>query len=71
MKQSPRWISISLLACLVLVLATIALDGAARLGSIEKISAVTFSEAQPNSQPMPPGCRQETILLPQASMDAR
>jgi asparagine N-glycosylation enzyme membrane subunit Stt3 len=52
-------------------LATIALDSAARLGGVEKISAVTFSETPPNSQPLPPGCRQETILLPQASVDAR
>lgn len=71
MDKSPRWISISLLACLVVVLATIALDSAARLGGVEKISAVTFSETPPNSQPMPPGCHQETILLPQASVDAR
>ena len=71
MNKSRRWIFISLLAFLVLVLTTIAFDGAARLGGIEKISAVTFSETPPNSQPLPPRCRQETILLPQASVDAR
>ena len=71
MDKSPRWISISLLACLVVVLATIAPDSAARLGTVEKISAVTFSETPPNSQPLPPAYRQETILLPQASVDAR
>jgi hypothetical protein len=43
----------------------------ARLGTVEKISAVSFSEFPPNSLPLPPGCREETILLPQASVDAR
>ena len=71
MDKSPHWILNSLLACLVVVLTTIALDGAARLGSVEKISAVTFSETLPNSKSLPPGSRQETILLPQASVDAR
>ena len=71
MKQSHRWISISLLACLVVVLATLALDGAARLAGVDKISSVTFSETPPNSQPLPSESRQETILLPQASVDAR
>ena len=71
MKNCPRWISISLLFCLAVVLVTLALDGAARLAAVEKISAVTFSETPPNSQPLPPGSRQETILLPQASVDAR
>lgn len=71
MDKSPRWISFSLLSCLAVVLATLALDGAARLAGVEKISAVTFSEKPPNSQPLPPGSCQETILLPQASVDAR
>ncbi len=71
MEKSPRWISISLLAGFVIVLATMALDGASRLGAIEKISAVNFSETLPNALPLPSGSRQEMILLPQASVDAR
>ena len=71
MDKSPRWISFSLLACLLVVLATLVLDSMTRLGTVEKISAVSFSETPPNAMPLPPRCREETILLPQASVDAR
>lgn len=71
MDNSPRWIGPTLWACFALVAATLVLDSMARLGAVEKISAVSFSETPPNSLPLPPRCREETILLPQASVDAR
>jgi len=70
-KNCPRWIGPTLLACFALVAATLVLDSMARLGAVEKISAVSFSDTPPNSLPLPPECREETILLPQASVDAR
>jgi hypothetical protein len=70
-RGGMRWIGISLLVCIAATLAAWVVDGVARLRTVEKISAVSFSETQPGSVSVSPGTREESLILPHSSIDAR
>jgi hypothetical protein len=70
-KLPAKLVGLFLAACLAATLAAIGFDAWSRLETVKKTSAVSFSETPPNSSPLPAGCREETLMLPQASVDAR
>lgn len=60
-----------LLSCLGFTLLVLAADALTRVATVEKISAVSFSEVAPGSLPLPPGAFEENLILPYHSIDAR
>lgn len=60
-----------LLSCLCLALLVLAADAMTRWATVEKISAVSFSEVAPGSSALPPGAFEENLILPYHSIDAR
>jgi hypothetical protein len=58
-------------ACLALSVLLFVVDAISRHRFVEKISSVSFSEVRRHSLPIPPGTREEYLVLPFSSMDAR
>lgn len=67
----PRYVHLSVLLCLALTFAVLAAAGLARWSMIGKVSAVSFSDVPPHSSKLPPGAREEHLVLPHSSVDAR
>lgn len=67
--RSSGWAA--LLSCLALTMLVLAADTMTRWATVEKISAVSFSEVAPGSLPLPPGAFEENLILPYHSIDAR
>lgn len=57
--------------CLICVIVALSVDGIARVSFVEKVSKASFSEVAPHTMPVAPGAREEWLVLPYASMDAR
>ena len=69
--MTPGWIRFSLLASLLVVLTTLSFDAWSRLEMVEKISAVSFAENPIGRTQVSPGGREENLMLPHSSVDAR
>ena len=67
----PRWVGVSLLVCLITTVAAVGVAAYAKWTTIGKISAVSFSEVPPHAVPLPSGAREEYLVLPNSSVDAR
>ena len=67
----PRWVGVSLLVCLIATVAAVGVAAYAKWTTIGKISAVSFSEVPPHAVPLPSGAREEYLVLPNSSVDAR
>lgn len=67
----PRWVGVSLLVCLIATVAALGAAAYAKWTTIGKISAVSFSEVPPHAVPLPSGAREEYLVLPTSSVDAR
>jgi len=67
----PRWVGVSLLVCLIATVAAVGVAAYAKWTTIGKISAVSFSEVVPHAVPLPSGAREEYLVLPNSSVDAR
>jgi hypothetical protein len=70
-RGAPRPVRVSLTLCLVLSLLALAAAGFARWSMIGKTSAVSFSDVPPHSVKLPSGAREEHLVLPNSSVDAR
>lgn len=68
---APRSVRISVLLCLALTCSVLTAVGFARWSMIGKVSAVSFSEVAPHSVKLPAGTREEHLVLPNSSVDAR
>lgn len=60
-----------LLVCLFLAVLVIACDSSLKWDTIKKISGASFTDVVPGSLPLPPGAREEFLVLPASSMDAK
>lgn len=67
----PRSVCVSILLCLTLTFAALSAAGYAKWSAIGKISAVSFSDVAPHSVKLPLGTREELLVLPNSSVDAR
>lgn len=67
----PRWVKVSLLVCLCLTVAAVGVAAYAKWTTIGKISSVSFSEVAPHAVQLPSGAREEYLVLPNSSVDAR
>lgn len=61
----------SLLGCLTAAVAAYALNAATTLHFVDRVSGVSFTEVAPHSLRVPPGTREEHLVLPYYAMDAR
>ena len=66
-----RWSTLSLLVCLFMTVVALGAAAYAKWSAIDKISAVSFTEVAPHSVKLPPGAREEHLVLPNSSVDAR
>ena len=60
-----------LLGCLAAAVAAYAVNAATSLYFVHRVSAVSFTDVAPNSLRVPPGTREEHLVLPYYAMDAR
>jgi len=67
----PRWVGVSLLVCLSMTVVALAAAAFAKWSAIGKISAVSFTEVAPHAVKLPAGTREEHLVLPNSSVDAR
>jgi hypothetical protein len=67
----PRSVRFSILLCLALTSVVLAAAGFGRWSMISKVSAISFSDVAPHSVKLPPGTREEHLVLPNSSVDAR
>lgn len=67
----PRSVRLSIFVCLALTFAALAAAGYAKWSMIGKVSAVSFSDVPPHAVKLPPGTREEHLVLPNSSVDAR
>ena len=65
------WIKFSLLASLLAIVATLSFDAWSRLEMVEKISRISFAETPIGRTQVSPGAREENLMLPHSSVDAR
>lgn len=67
----PRWVGASLLLCLLMTVVALGASAYAKWSAIGKISAVSFTNVAPHTVKLPPGTREEHLVLPNSSVDAR
>ncbi len=61
----------SLLGCLTAAVAAYAANAATSLYFMDRVSAVSFTDVAPHTLRVPPGTREEHLVLPYYAMDAR
>jgi hypothetical protein len=66
-----RWVAISLIVCLSITVVAWGATAYAKWSAIDKISAVSFSEVAAHTVKLAPGAREEYLVLPNSSVDAR
>ena len=70
-KRSNQWAFWLMAATLPLALLLIAADSIVRLETVAKVSAVSLNEVPPGTLRVAPGAREEVLVPPDGSMDAR
>ncbi len=70
-RDVRRSFFVALFVCLVVSLILMAGDSVLRWDMVRKISAVSLTDVPPFSQRVAPGSREEHLILPGGSMDAR
>jgi hypothetical protein len=68
---SPKGVLWALLAAVFVSLLALGFDAWSRWEMVDKISAVSFAEQPPGKLPVSPGAREELLMLPHSSVDAR
>lgn len=66
-----RWVGISLIVCLSITVVAWGAAAYAKWSAIGKISSVSFTDVPPHTVKLPPGTREEHLVLPNSSVDAR
>lgn len=69
--RTLRWVGVSLLVCLFMTVVALGAAAYAKWTAIGKISAVSFTDVAPHSVKLTSGAREEHLLLPNSSVDAR